>query len=137
MRVAVVGAGVAGLACARALINGGADVCVFDKGRSVGGRLATRRIPPHAFDLGAQYFTAKDERFARQVRAWSEAGVCAPWLGRIVAMNEAGCATQPTAAIERLVGTPDMSALARHMAAAPSSLQVRTGHRVDRITREG
>lgn len=133
-RVAVVGAGLAGLACARALADRDLEVTVFDKGRSVGGRLATRRIPPHAFDLGAQYFTARDERFARHVRSWLEAGVCASWGGRIVALDSDRGTVRPVEPVDRLVGTPDMSALSRAMVTA---LDVRTGHRVERITRVG
>ena len=50
--VAVVGAGLAGVACARGLQAAGVEVTVFDKSRGVGGRLATRRttvtLPGHA-----------------------------------------------------------------------------------------
>lgn len=47
VRVAVVGAGVAGLACARVLVGAGCDVRVFDKGRRApGGRLHTRSVQP-------------------------------------------------------------------------------------------
>lgn len=141
-RVAVVGAGLAGLACAGALAVRGFEVTVFDKGRAVGGRLATRRSGHHTFDLGAQYFTARDTRFGRQVRTWIEAGACAPWNARIVALDGAseardGNGRPPLHAvehIERLVGTPDMSALARHMAAG---LDVRSGHRVDHLAKDG
>ena len=42
-RVGIVGAGVAGAACARALADAGCAVQVFDKSRGVGGRMATRR----------------------------------------------------------------------------------------------
>ena len=45
--VAVIGAGVAGVAgaaCARALSLAGHSVRVFDKARGPGGRLATRRV---------------------------------------------------------------------------------------------
>ena len=131
-RVAVIGAGLAGLACARTLTDHNIDVAVFDKGRSPGGRLATRRSPPHTFDLGAQYFTARDPRFRRHVHSWLEDGVCAPWQGRIVALDGAGGPARAVPPLERLVGTPDMSALARHLAA---DLQVSTGHRVDRVER--
>jgi hypothetical protein len=131
-RVAVIGAGLAGLACARTLIDHNVEVALFDKGRSPGGRLATRRHPPHTFDLGAQYFTARDPRFKRQVQTWLDAGVCAPWPGRIVALDGAGGPARPVAPLERLVGTPDMNALARHLAA---DLPVNTGQRVDRIER--
>ncbi|MFN9939342.1 MAG: FAD-dependent oxidoreductase, partial [bacterium] len=41
--VVVVGAGVAGLACAGALRESGASVVVLEKSRGVGGRCATRR----------------------------------------------------------------------------------------------
>jgi photolyase PhrII len=131
-RVAVIGAGLAGLACARTLTDHNVDVVLFDKGRSPGGRLATRRLPPHTFDLGAQYFTARDPRFRRHVESWLDEGVCAPWHGRIVALDGAGGAARATAPLERLVGTPDMNALARHLAA---DLRVTTGQRVDRIER--
>ncbi len=131
-RVAVIGAGLAGLACARTLSDHNIDVALFDKGRSPGGRLATRRNPPHTFDLGAQYFTARDPRFRRHVQSWLEDGVCAPWQGRIVALDGAGGPARSVPPVERLVGTPDMNALARHLAA---DLQVSTGQRVDRIER--
>ncbi len=131
-RVAVIGAGLAGLACARTLTDHNVDVVLFDKGRSPGGRLATRRRPPHTFDLGAQYFTARDPRFRRHVESWLDDGVCAPWRGRIVALDGAGGPARPTPPQERLVGTPDMNALARHLAA---DLHVTTGQRVDRIER--
>ncbi len=131
-RVAVIGAGLAGLACARTLTDHNIDVVVFDKGRSPGGRLATRRSRPHTFDLGAQYFTARDPRFRRHVLSWLEDGVCAPWQGRIVALDGAGGPVRPVPALERLVGTPDMNALARHLAA---DLHVIHGQRVDRFER--
>lgn len=132
MRVAVVGAGVAGLACARVLAEHGVDVTVFDKGGSVGGRLSTTWLPRDRFDLGAQYFTTRDPRFAQQVASWRAAGVCAPWNGRIVAIREVGGSLDAVDSVERLVGTPDMTALARHMA---TGLRVYTSHRVDRIAR--
>ena len=133
--VAVVGAGLAGLACARVLAKHDVDVVVFDKGRSPGGRLTTRRVAMHAFDLGAQYFTSRSEIFASEVQRWRAAGVCAPWTGAIVALEAAGAATKPTPPMERLVGTPGMSAVGRHLA---ESLDVRTSHRVDAIAgREG
>ncbi len=133
-RIAIVGAGISGLACARALVAGGAEVEIFDKGRGVGGRVATRRMTPHAFDLGAQYFTARDARFALLVQTLREAGDCARWEGALVAMDAPGAAQRPVDRIERFVGTPDMSAIARGLA---RGLFVRTSHRVDVVERGG
>ncbi|MEO0815401.1 MAG: FAD-dependent oxidoreductase, partial [Myxococcota bacterium] len=59
-RVAIVGAGMAGMSCARTLADHGVPVTVFDKGRGPGGRMSTRRAEPHVFDHGAQYFVARD-----------------------------------------------------------------------------
>ena len=58
--ILVVGAGVAGLACASELEAAGLDVQILDKGRGPGGRLSARRSPVGAFDHGTPDFTAKD-----------------------------------------------------------------------------
>ncbi|MBS2025301.1 MAG: FAD-dependent oxidoreductase [Deltaproteobacteria bacterium] len=131
-RVAVVGAGVAGLACARTLVDHGVDVTIFDKGRTPGGRLASHRAPDLDADLGAPYFTVRDERFSRLVRSWIDDGVVEPWRGRIRALPSGQTVPVETPPLERFVGTPGMSAIARHLA---RDLEVRTGHRVDRIER--
>ena len=88
---------------------------VFDKGRSAGGRLATRRVAPYAFDLGAQYFTVHGERFAALVRGWVHDGACAPWAGRVCAIAAPGDEPAPVEPSERFVGTPGMSTLARQL----------------------
>lgn len=78
MRVVVVGAGVAGLVAARALAAD-QDVVVLDKGRSVGGRLATRRIGDAVLDHGAQFFTVRTDAFRTQVADWLERDVASVW----------------------------------------------------------
>jgi renalase len=133
-RIAVVGAGLAGLACADELARDGFAVTVFDKGRAAGGRLATRRVGAHTFDLGAQYFTVRDSRFAEQVERWRRAGACAPWPGTVVAFDEPDALPRPTSVVQRLVGTPDMSALARSLA---QTVQLRASHRVELLRRDG
>ncbi|WP_439630197.1 NAD(P)/FAD-dependent oxidoreductase [Gemmata sp.] len=130
-RVAVVGAGVAGLACARALTDRGFDLTVFDKGRGPGGRTATRRVDPdQAFDHGAQYFTARHPDFVRTVGAWLERGAAAEWGGRVVKLERGVAVDTPPQ--RRYVGVPGMSAVAAHLAAA---LAVRHGTRVARTAR--
>ena len=77
LHYAVVGAGIAGLSCARALTDAGVRVTVLDKGRGSGGRMSTRRGEGWACDHGAQYFTARDPRFRAEVARWLAAGVAA------------------------------------------------------------
>lgn len=129
-RVAIVGAGIAGLACARELLAHGVDVVVFDKGRAPGGRLAIPRAAELVVDLGAQYFTARDPRFEPVVREWIGEGVVARWEGRVRALPARDAEILDTPPLERFVGTPTMSALAAPLA---RDVDVRAGHRVDVI----
>ena len=62
LQIAVIGAGLGGLTCARELRDAGAGVVVFEKSRSLGGRLATRRWEGQVVDHGAPWFTDVPER---------------------------------------------------------------------------
>jgi predicted NAD/FAD-dependent oxidoreductase len=77
--VAIVGAGLSGLVAARSLTAAGRSVRLVDKGRSVGGRLATRRIGDATLDHGAQFFTVRSPEFAALVAGATEAGVVYEW----------------------------------------------------------
>ncbi len=82
MRVVVIGAGMAGLVAAQTLqaeSNGEIDVVVVDKGRSPGGRMATRRIGAATFDHGAQFFTVRTPAFRHRVDDWIERGLVMVW----------------------------------------------------------
>ncbi|WP_347316680.1 NAD(P)-binding protein, partial [Ralstonia pseudosolanacearum] len=46
--IAIVGAGIAGVACANALAAEGISATVYERGGGVGGRLATRVLPEGA-----------------------------------------------------------------------------------------
>lgn len=77
--VVVLGAGLSGLVAARTLVEAGCDVTVVDKGRGVGGRLATRRIGDATLDHGAQFFTVRGDDFRQVVDAAIDDGVVAEW----------------------------------------------------------
>ena len=130
LRVAVVGAGISGLACARMLADHLAEVTVFEKSRGSGGRMSTRRGDYGAFDHGAQYFTARDARFAHMVSSWRDEGVVAPWNGRFAEVGASGA--EPLEQCRRFVATPSMSALCKHLA---EGLAIHCNARVDSIER--
>lgn len=77
--ILIAGAGLAGLSAAAALAQAGRAVIVLDKGRGVGGRMATRRFAGARFDHGAQFFTARDPAFQDLVAGWQAAGAAALW----------------------------------------------------------
>jgi phytoene dehydrogenase-like protein len=52
-KVAVVGAGVAGLVCAKELEKAGFDVEVFEAGQRVGGRVQTDIVDGYKLDRGS------------------------------------------------------------------------------------
>ncbi|MGP1394433.1 MAG: NAD(P)/FAD-dependent oxidoreductase [Inquilinaceae bacterium] len=129
-KVAVIGAGLAGLTCATRLAEEGIRVTVFDKGREPGGRMATRRTGSLRFDHGAQYFTVTSPVFAKAVRHWTSLGVVATWAGPVLSIAD-GQASK-AAPRQRLTALPSMNAVARHLA---GSLDVHCGTRIETIDR--
>ncbi|KNH02865.1 deoxyribodipyrimidine photolyase [Qipengyuania citrea LAMA 915] len=123
MRVAIVGAGMAGMSCGQRLSRLGHEVRLFDKGRGPGGRMATRRMECGGttlhFDHGAQYFTAREPRFVDQVAHWEATGVAARWAA---------------AGDDAWVGTPAMNAPLKAMA---GELGVQFGTRIEQLVRDG
>ncbi len=77
--VVVVGAGMSGVACARELAAAGVAVRLVDRGRRVGGRMASRRLDGRPVDLGASYFTVTDDGFGAVVADWERRGLATPW----------------------------------------------------------
>ncbi|MEW6742651.1 MAG: FAD-dependent oxidoreductase [Planctomycetota bacterium] len=133
LRVAVIGAGMAGLTAARTLADHQVEVAVFDEGSGPGGRASTQRAAPWTFDHGAPCFTVRDERFRRYVHSWREQGLVAPWDGRIVELR-AGHASPSSEPAARFTGIPGMSAIGEHLA---REVGARYGCRVARVEREG
>ncbi len=110
MRVVVVGAGMSGLVAARTLRESGVDVEVVDKGRSPGGRLATRRIGAATLDHGAQFFTVRTPAFQSRVDDWIERGLVRVWTQ---GFDEADDSDDHP----RYVGTAGMNSLTKDLAA--------------------
>ena len=125
--VAIVGAGLAGIACARALTRQGRSVVSFDKGRKPGGRLSSRRASESTFDHGAPLFTATSPSFREVVEGWAEEGFVCRWPGRFVTISRDG--SRPWD-VDPWVGVPTMSAVPRALA---EGLDVRAPVRVGQV----
>ena len=79
--ILIVGAGICGVTAARRLQDQNKQSWkLIDKARSVGGRMATRRIEDAKFDHGAQFFTVRSEEFKAQVNAWLKKDICKEWV---------------------------------------------------------
>ena len=105
MKIAIIGSGLAGLACAEQLVADHHIVRLFDKGRGPGGRMSTRRVESAdgevSFDHGAQYFTARERSFRKAVEQWNAEGIVKPW---------------PAAGDDAWVGVPAMNAPIKSLA---------------------
>jgi hypothetical protein len=115
--VIIIGAGIAGLACARRLADAGMASVVLDKGRGIGGRVATRRAGDMQFDHGAQYVNAHGAGFASVLDGLEHAGTLAGWADGTRRAHK--------------VGVPGMSALPKALGAG---LDIRQNTQVLRLT---
>ena len=128
-RTAIIGAGIAGLACGRALEAADRPVTLFDKARGAGGRMSSRRLPDAVLDLGAQFLSVRDATFRHAVENWRKAGCIAPWPDSLWSA-EAGGWQRHEDDLERLCGTPSMSAVTRHLA---EGLTIEAETRIERL----
>ena len=106
----------AGLACARRLADMGLAATVLDKGRGMGGRVATRRAGDLQFDHGAQYVNAHGAGFAAVLKDLPVAN----W--------------QDITGRTHSVGLPGMSAIPKALGAG---LKIWQAVQVTRLTQDG
>ena len=116
----------AGISCASHLQRHGLSPVVFDKGRGLGGRLATRRLTDGtSFDHGAQYITARSPGFAGLLDALRASGAAASWAPKISGATQRSGDTWQ-------VGIPGMSSLLRPLA---DTLDWRREHAISALQR--
>lgn len=115
MKIGIIGAGLSGIIAARELVRRGHTVELIEKSRSVGGRLATRRIGDGRADHGAVYFTVRGEELEREVQSWMSANWVRVWYA------------DP---YPRYVATDGMNGLAKHLA---EDLTVQLNERVENV----
>ena len=117
MKIIILGAGMAGLSTARILTQNGHEVTLLDKGRGVGGRMATRKIELAKADHGAQYFSVKSPEFRL-------------FIDELIAQNIISEWQVPQRENVRYIGRTGMNTIPKHMAA---SLNIRLNEKAVRL----
>jgi renalase len=125
--IAIVGAGMAAITCARTLVQAGHRVTVLEKSHTVGGRMSTRNSAFGTFDHGAQYFTVRDPRFALALQTTPK--TCKPWSANTVRVLDAHgmvAAAGLPARESHWVPSPGMNALVKQWAAPLLNIELQT-----------
>ena len=84
-RIAVIGAGISGVACATELANAGHKVVLLDRGVRLGGRMATQSLrlegqwKGHLIDVGASYPTTSNADFTKLMKSWGKREIARQW----------------------------------------------------------
>ena len=126
------GAGLSGVAAAAEAIRSGVSVQVVDRGRRIGGRMASRRLRDtgtefdgRVVDYGASYFTARDPDFLAVVKEMIEAGVVRPWTDTFHVHTEGAMAGVRTGPM-RYAAPAGLRAVVEHLAAPIPTIDTET-----------
>ena len=128
LQVAIVGAGIAGLSCARALADAGYEVAIYEKSGAPGGRAATRMTELGSFDHGAQFFTVRNEDFQQLVDKLSQDHRVARWQPQLGAAGDGPA---------WYTGVPGMRSLGTALSAGRSVRYDTRVTRLERVRAEG
>ena len=128
-KILIIGAGMSGLTAARELQNGGHDVVVVDKGRGIGGRMATRRFAGGKFDHGAQFFTTRSDEFKAATAQWQSENVAHHWFDGTPTPDEPA----KNDGHPRYCGETGMTGIGKHLM---QGLDVRLGVEIENLSRE-
>ncbi len=134
-RIAILGAGICGLMTALALPEHGTHLTLIDKGRSVGGRMATRRMGDGWADHGAQFFTVRTTEFADYVEEWRLNGWIFEWATH---WSDGSIDIHKPAGYTRFAAYGGMNALAGHIAdeVREAGAHIYTGQRITALSVE-
>lgn len=88
--VVVIGAGIAGVSCARELTGRGVAVQLRERSHVAGGRMASRTLAGRRVDLGASYFTCRSAEFGAVVGSWVSRGLAREWTDRFAVRTPDG-----------------------------------------------
>ena len=137
MKIAVIGAGVAGLTAGRVLAEVGHEIVVFEKSRGYGGRLATRYTGNNnttKVDHGLPYIEVSSDKIEPLVNELIDSGILEPWVGPFVHKNEQGEETDIKPTKKRYIAPKGMNQVGKKLA---RMVDVRTETKVSGITHIG
>ena len=128
-KVAIIGAGIAGLSCAIRLQNLGFEVRVYEKSSRSSGRMSTRIGENWSADHGAQYFTARNPLFVEELHHWIKAGIVNIWNPRLQVFKANEWQDRISKEV-RYVASPSMNTLGQYLA---KNLPVTLNQTINRI----
>lgn len=114
LEVVVIGAGLAGLVCAKELQQKGFKVTVLEKSRGVGGRIATRRLENTCFDHGFRYLENQGKHTQALIEDLTKANIIQPW-GANIYQHSSTAGLQPENS-DFYIAPQGMSAVAKFLA---------------------
>ena len=118
----------AGVTCARTLQQAGHRVTLLEQADRSGGRTRAVQTACGSHDVGAQYFTVRDARFAQALA--TTPGLCRPWsVSTVRVLDGAGrvVSAAPPPGEPHWVAEPAMDALVATWAAALAGLRTQCG----------
>ena len=128
-KILIIGAGMSGLVAARELELAGHHVTLVDKGRGIGGRMATRRFAGGRFDHGAQFFTTRSDEFKQTVEKWRQNEVAHHWFDGTPTPDE----PQRNDGHPRFCGSDGMTGIGKWLM---RDLKVRLSTEIEKLRRE-
>ncbi|MGC1393177.1 MAG: FAD-dependent oxidoreductase [Coleofasciculaceae cyanobacterium] len=126
--VAIIGAGLAGLACAQQLQQSGYRVVIVEKSRGVGGRMATRRLETTCADHGVRYLESQGKWLPPLIEVLRQRGILQAWTNDL---NQLSAQNESESQITRYIAPAGMTAVAKFLA---KDLEIWLNRRVEAIT---
>lgn len=127
-KILIIGAGMSGLTAARELQSAGHEVTIVDKGRGIGGRMATRRFAGGRFDHGAQFFTTRSDEFKVVAEKWQNEDIAHHWFDGTPTPDEPA----KNDGHPRYCGNTGMTGIGKFLA---DGLNVQLGHEIETLSR--
>ncbi|MCU0538077.1 MAG: FAD-dependent oxidoreductase [Hydrococcus sp. Prado102] len=126
----IVGAGLAGLVCARQLQQAGLKVVILEKSRGVGGRVATRRLYDTCVDRGLPFLEIQGEQTQQLVQQLCNRNILQLWTGNVYELHSQNSwkLSEPT---NRYIVPEGINAIAKFLAA---DLEIWREYLVKKIT---